>query len=308
MPKLTKTGWEIGSSEAGAIILHKTAFATRHDVLQNHKLARAGVETIDRAETPAMRRGNALEGGVANWASGEIKILTGVSNKIWEPTQPYQIEELGIASSIDRFIEVEEAIFLPDMDDKAVEMEGIGILEIKTDFYHHDKPKDEWVVQVAHQMLCSDVDWAIIACLTQKGKLKLYPIQRSSGIELLMRDAYLEFWNLVETDGEYPPIETTKNKQESVDLVKVLPDTHGDLALICNDYLRASSEANNWNKTKKELKQNIADILDSIQAEEATLNNYEIKSAYEMKPKKRMVETDEVVESHSFSIKEISNE
>lgn len=34
MPKLTITAEEIGSSDAGAIVLHQTTFATRHDVLQ----------------------------------------------------------------------------------------------------------------------------------------------------------------------------------------------------------------------------------------------------------------------------------
>ena len=42
MPKLTKIGYEIGSSEAGAIVLHKTSFQTRHEVLHKHKLAGRG--------------------------------------------------------------------------------------------------------------------------------------------------------------------------------------------------------------------------------------------------------------------------
>jgi len=308
MPKLTKTGWEIGSSEAGAVVLHKTAFATRHEVLHNHKLARAGVETIDRAETPAMRRGNFLEAGVADWASKEIELITGGSNRIWEPTESYQVPELGIASSIDRFIKFTETVQLPDLTGKLVEMAGEGILEIKTDFYHHNKPKDEWVIQVAHQMLCADVDWGIIACMTQKGKLQLYPVQRSAGMELLMKDAYAEFWQLVEDDGEYPPVDATINEPEPIDIVKALPETHNDITQICNDYLRASAEAASWNKTKTDLKTALCDVLDSLDTETGTLPNHKIKSVYKMKPKKKMVETDEIVESHSFSVKEISNE
>jgi hypothetical protein len=308
MPKLTKTGWEIGSSEAGAIVLHKTAFQTRHEVLHNHKMAKAGVETIDRAETAAMRRGNALEGGVADWASLEIRIQTGVENNVWEPTEPFKIKELGIASSIDRLIEVNEPMHLPTLDGDIVEMDGVGVLEIKTDFYHHNKPKEEWVIQVAHQMLCADLEWAIIACLSQTGKLHLYPVQRSVAMERVMKDAYKEFWHLVDTDGEYPPIDVSTNEVSAVDLVEVLPETHGDVALICNDYLRASSEAANWNKTKKELKEKLCDVLDRLEIEKGSLPNYEIKSVYTKKPKKKMVETDEVVESHTFSVKEISNE
>ena len=66
MPKLTKTGYEIGSSEAGAIVLHQTSFQTRHEVLRKHKLARAGVETINEVRNEfALRRGTHLESGVA---------------------------------------------------------------------------------------------------------------------------------------------------------------------------------------------------------------------------------------------------
>ena len=308
MPKLTKTGWEIGSSEAGAIVLHKTAFQTRHEVLHNHKLARAGVETIDRAETPAMRRGNALEGGVADWASIEIETLTGIENHVWEPTEPYKLEELGIASSIDRFIEVQEPIQLPKLDGQLVQMEGVGVLEIKTDFYHHNKPKEEWVIQVAHQMLCADLQWAIIACLSQTGKLHLYPVKRSHALERVMKDAFEEFWQLIEADEEYPPIDTLTNEPEPTNIVEALPKTHVEITDICNDYLRACAEAASWNKTKSELKDALCDVLDNLNTEIGTLPGHKIKSVYKMKPKKKMVETDEIVESHSFSVKEISNE
>ena len=65
MPKLTRTGYEIGSSEAGAIVLHKTSFQTRHEVLQKHKLARAGVEAIDEVRNQrALRRGTHLKLGL----------------------------------------------------------------------------------------------------------------------------------------------------------------------------------------------------------------------------------------------------
>jgi len=42
MPKLTKTGYEIGSSEAGAIVLGKTAFQNRHDIWKNTNWPKLG--------------------------------------------------------------------------------------------------------------------------------------------------------------------------------------------------------------------------------------------------------------------------
>ena len=78
MPKLTKTGYELGSSEAGAVVLHRTTFNTRHEILQKHKLARAGVEQIDDNRFATARlRGNMLEDGVARWAAHDIEDKTG---------------------------------------------------------------------------------------------------------------------------------------------------------------------------------------------------------------------------------------
>jgi len=86
MPKLTRTGYEIGSSEAGAIVLHKTSFQTRHEVLQKHKLARAGVESIDEVRYErALRRGTHLEPSVASWANEEIERLSGGDAIMFEP-------------------------------------------------------------------------------------------------------------------------------------------------------------------------------------------------------------------------------
>ena len=37
MPKLTKTGYELGSSETPAVVLMKTPFQTNQDVLMKHR-------------------------------------------------------------------------------------------------------------------------------------------------------------------------------------------------------------------------------------------------------------------------------
>ena len=144
MPKLTKTGTEIGSSEAGAIVLHKTSFQTRQQVLEKHKLAHAGVEAIDEVRNQrALRRGTHLEAGVASWANEEIERLSGGDAIMFEPTEAYRREGLGVASSIDRIIELTEPLTLPKVDGDNVTVHGQGIVEIKTDCYHHDNPKPE---------------------------------------------------------------------------------------------------------------------------------------------------------------------
>jgi hypothetical protein len=129
-------------------------------------------------------------------------------------------------------------------------------------------------------MICSDIKWGIIACMDQSGKLHFYPVPYNDQLVAAMLKAYEEFWHLVRTDGEYPD-EAAKPEAEVIDITELLPKTNADLEQLCADYLKASAEANAWSKTKSE-----------------TVN----------KPKKRMVETGEFIESLSFSVKEVSGE
>jgi len=308
MPKLTKTGYEIGSSEAGAIVLHQTSFQTRHEVLRKHKLARAGVETINEVRNEfALRRGTHLESGVASLANEEIERLSGGDAIMFEPTEAYRREGLGVASSIDRIIELTEPLTLPKVDGDNVTVHGQGIVEIKTDFYHHDKPKPEWVIQVMHQMFCAEMSWAIIACMCQKGRLHLYPILWDAQLVEKMVDAYAEFWELVKTDGEYPPI-AEKDKPEYVDITEVLTESNQDLQQLCADYHKAAGEERQWKKTKDEVKFAITLALDSLGVEYASIPGYQIKAATQTKEKKQSIGTGEFYEALSFTIKETSNE
>tara|TARA_B100000683_G_scaffold252159_1_gene268790 strand:+ start:2512 stop:3438 length:927 start_codon:yes stop_codon:yes gene_type:complete len=308
MPKLTKTGYEIGSSEAGAIVLHKTSFQSRHEVLQKHKLARAGVEAIDEVRNQrALRRGTHLEAGVAAWANEEIERLSNGDAIMFEPTEAYRKEGLGVASSIDRIIELSEPLTLPKPDGDTLTLHGQGIVEIKTDFYHHDKPKPEWVVQVMHQMFCAEMNWAIIACMCQKGRLHLYPVMWNKQLVEKMVNAYAEFWELVKSDGEYPPV-AEEEKPEYVDISEKLTESNQDLQQLCADYHRAAGEERHWKKLKEEIKLGITLTLDGLGVEYATIPGYQIKAASQTKEKKQSIGTGEFYEALSFTIKETSNE
>ena len=56
MTKYTKTGFELGSSETPVIVLGVDDYGnTRDEVLETHKLARAGVETCLLYTSPSPR-------------------------------------------------------------------------------------------------------------------------------------------------------------------------------------------------------------------------------------------------------------
>jgi len=308
MPKLTRTGYEIGSSEAGAIVLHKTSFQTRHEVLQKHKLARAGVESIDEVRNErALRRGTHLEPSVATWANEEIERLSGGDAIMFEPDTAYRKEGFGIASSIDRIVEITEPLTLEKHDGGEVTLMGQGIVEIKTDFYHNDKPKPEWIIQVMHQMFCAEMSWAIIACMCQKGRLHLYPVEWNGPMVETMADCYAEFWQLVKEDGEYPPT-ADDEKPEYQDISKHLEKSNQDLAALCSDYLQFAGAERAAKTEKDKLKEAITVCLDSLDVEYAKIPGFQIKAASQTKEKKTQVGTGEFYETVSFSIKETTYE
>ena len=165
MPKLTRTGYEIGSSEAGAIIMGATAFQTRHEVLEAHKLAKAGVETLEQGYKWAFERGNHLEPAIAGMVESQINRMCLEPCAMWEPTEPFK--KPRAAASIDRIVKLTDPITLVNGDGEEVTMSGTGVCEIKSDRYHHGKPKPEWVFQVLHQMYCADIAWGMIGCFDQ---------------------------------------------------------------------------------------------------------------------------------------------
>jgi len=139
MPKLTKTGQELGSSETPAVVLMKTPFQTNQDVLMKHRDKINKVERIENFRNPkALRRGTHLEHGVADWAEEELQILNGHSSiTTYEPQSSFQNIPEKMGASIDRIIEVSEVpMQIEDTNGDMVSFMGTGIMEIKTDFYH----------------------------------------------------------------------------------------------------------------------------------------------------------------------------
>ena len=311
MPKLTKTGEEIGSSDAATVVLHKNPYGdTRQKLLDRTKKARRGEELQDDGRNwEAKIRGTLLEPGVANWTLEVLRRQIIGEVDLWEPKEAFRHPKHRIASSVDRILEIkgEKGELVLTWLGKEHRMSGTGICEIKTDAYHDGRPKPEWVMQVHHQMICTDLDWGIIACMDQHFRLNLYPVRRDPALEEVMLKAYAEFWELIDTDGDYPPIEEHDN-DNLVDITEMLPKANHDLAGMCTDYLRAAAEATQWEKTRKQLREGIIFVLDSMQVEHAKMPGFIIKSKTVTKPRRKSVETGETYESVSFSVKETNDE
>ena len=114
-----------------------------------------------------MRGGNHLEPSVASWANEEIERLSGGDAFMWEPTEAYRKEGLGVASSTDRIIELSEPLHLTSM--MVVNLPSWVRVSLKSKLISiTTMTKQEWIIQVLHQMFCADLSWAIIVCVRRK--------------------------------------------------------------------------------------------------------------------------------------------
>ena len=204
MPKFTITGKELGASECGAIVLGKTAFTTRDKILQNTKDAIKGIE-VNKGNFNSARAeyGNRYEEVTGVWASD----ILGTTIKF--PLYADRDEDLRMGASLDAIISTDTYITVTcPITGKLHTFEGPeGIMEIKTDNNHRGVPKEEWIIQVHHQMICSGLQWAVIAVATQKmGEPIIYPVPRDPELVAKIQRKVAEFWDLVDTDGSYPPL------------------------------------------------------------------------------------------------------
>ena len=307
MPKLTIDGQEIGSSRAPVIVLGKNKYGeTRQATLETFRAALSGVETLpSRHNLKAKRRGNHFEPATANWAQEELEIMTSGTVKMWEPREAFQNRPLKIASSIDRIIELEQPLTLTYGGEEYT-FSGTGICEIKSDSQHQGRPHREWIIQVQHQMICSGIEWGIIACIDQAMKLHFYPVPHDQELVDEMLAKYEEFWALIESGEDYPVEEETTG--EVIDITELLPKTNQDLQQLCSDYLKMAAEESQCKRVKAEIKDAIVIALDGLGVEHARLPGFEIKSQTVVKKKRKQIETGETYESLSFSVKGIDDE
>lgn len=306
--KKTITGEELGASETPSVVLMVDAYGnTNQETLDKHKKAAAGVEVVKTKafNKNALVRGTYLEHAIVPWFLEMLK-EDGIECTAEEPSDAYRIKEERLGATLDRIMTVPEG-FEVVINDKV--LRGKGVLEVKTDFYHQDKCKPDWMIQVHQQMMCANLPWAIVLVMTQQGKLKTYAFDKDEKLCKEILNATRQFWKLFDEDGEYPPVE----KQSEKGLVEVTevekPGDNLDLIQVLTDYQKASAEARSWKKVADENKDILIMHMDAIGADIMNVGSFKVKAVTTQKPKRTMVEVPgEFVDSTSFSVKEVNND
>jgi hypothetical protein len=306
--KKTITGEELGASEMAAVMMGVDAYGnTNQETLDNHKRAAHGVEVVKHKafNKNALVRGTYLEHAIVPWFLEMLKD-DGLTCTAEEPKDAFRMKEERLGATLDRIMTVPKDCEMVIGDNT---FSGRGVLEVKTDFYHADKCKADWMIQLHQQMMCAGLEWGIVLVMTQKGKLKTYGYHKDDMVCQGILKAAREFWKLFDEDGEYPPVE--KQPEPGLKTVTVEPKAGDnlDLVQVLTDYQKATAEARSWKKVADENKDILVMHMDSIDADVMNVGSFQVKSVTTQKPKRTMVEVPgEYIDSSSFSVKEVTND
>ena len=148
---------------------------------------------------------------------------------------------------------------------------GMGALEIKTtntdDFPRHDQ-----VMQLQTQLLCSGLKWGIIAIFGKSQRLHLVPYKADQELHNIIMEKVTEFWQKVDLDEPYPPLDNGKPYTINLDHLK----TKNEVIRIAIDWAKADAEVREWTTTRQECQEALELVMEQNDAEMAEIGEYKI--------------------------------
>ena len=274
MAKFSNDAVELGASRVPAIVLGKTSFTTNERERQKTLHARQGIETIETEfGKDAKERGNYLEDAIIKWARDKVADIGPASEvELCKVTQGYRIDELALCASLDAILNIKGEITMHNqMTGEPVILSGFGALEIKTT-NTDDLPRTDQIIQLQTQLLCSGFKWGIIAVFGKAQKLKLVPFEADQGIFDQIMEKVTEFWQKVDLDEPYPPLDNGPPSIINLDHL----DIKDSLIGVAEDWLMCDAEIKKWTKKKEEDQKLLQRIMEQHEAEHAEVGDINI--------------------------------
>ena len=274
MAKFSNDAVELGASRVPAIVLGKTSFTTNERERQKTLHARQGIETIETEfGKDAKERGNYLEDAIIKWARDKVADIGPASEvELCKVTQGYRIDELALCASLDAILNIKGEITMHNqMTGEPVILSGFGALEIKTT-NTDDLPRTDQIIQLQTQLLCSGFKWGIIAVFGKAQKLKLVPFEADQGIFDQIMEKVTEFWQKVDLDEPYPPLDNGPPSIINLDHL----DIKDSLIGVAEDWLMCDAEIKKWTKKKEEDQKLLQRIMEQNEAEHAEVGDISI--------------------------------
>lgn len=279
MAKFSDDAKELGASRVGAIILGQTPFSTNERERQKTIHAKTGVTTLAESDfnKEAKDRGNYLEDGILNWTKDKLERMSEGKAlvKLGKVTHGYRLDDLKLCASLDGILQIDGKIVVRDPGTQGhMELSGFGALEIKTMAHEDGPPRMDQVIQLQTQLLCSGFKWGIIAIFGKSQKLNLYPYKADKELFKIITEKVLEFWNKVELDEPYPPLDNGKPYTINLDHLK----TKNEVLNLISDYNKAYAETKYWQKLVDECKEALELVMSEHDAEYAEIGGFKINN------------------------------
>ena len=275
MAKYSDDAKEIGASRTPAIVLGQTKFSTNERERQKTLYARQGIPFIESDfNSEAKERGDRFEPVLINWSVDKlIKIGQGEADvRLHEVTDGHRLPDLGLCASLDAMIQIDGEISMQDPQTKGqMILTGMGALEIKTS-NSDEFPRPDQVIQLQTQLLCSGLKWGIIAIFGKSQRLLLEPYKADQELHNIIMEKVTEFWQKVDLDEPYPPLDNGKPYTINLDHLK----TKNEVINLAMDWAKADAEVRAWTMIRDECQVGLELVMDQNDAEIAEIGEYKI--------------------------------
>ena len=275
MAKFSDDAKELGASRVPAIVLGQTKFSTNERERQKTLYAKQGIPFIESDfNSEAKERGDRFELVLIDWSLDKLaKIGEGVVDvRLHEVTDGHRLPDLGLCASLDAIVQIDGEITMQDPQTKGhMILTGMGALEIKST-NADDFPRHEHVIQLQTQLLCSGLKWGIIAILGKSQRLHLVPYKADQELHNIIMEKVTEFWQKVDLDEPYPPLDNGKAYTINLDHLK----TKNEVIRIAMDWAKADAEVREWTTTRQECQEALELVMEQNDAEIAEIGEYKI--------------------------------
>lgn len=329
MTKYSDDSKEIGASSVPNIVIpfmflqgltdiQQAPFQTREEQRQKTIAAQRGTKIEDNRYAQAKDRGHRLEPACLEYGADHIQSVAGDSIIVaWgKPTDADRYPKLKIAASCDAHIHTSETVYLTNPDGTLITATGDGVMEAKTDKYSDGEPRLDQIIQLNTQMACTGRDWGIIAKYGKSHYFSVWPYHFDQELWDITKTAITEFWDKVENDIPYDPIEVKKPEPIELETFINNKDTTKHIHRLAKNIKKHRKNAETEKKLADDAKQQIEDYFNALEIKSATVRSHYKKdiikiSLQEVVTKSKPEHTVPAKPSSSYNklvIEEVTNE
>lgn len=281
MAKFSRTGYESGASDLGAIVPVAGEYLqpfgnSPNDILTRHRAALEGVDLFPASRI--MEAGNRFEDAIRTWFEDEYNV------QVIVPTEGYPAPNCNLVASLDGRIRLpdDQVFAIEDHAGRTWELTGDGVIDFKSPTYAPDDPEaPHYMLQLQGQMLCTGATWGILAQLDRaRCNWTISVWLAHEGVWAAIADAVNVFWGHMENDTDYPPVDASEASRlvkgnpkaapydlsdGPVDDCPITEEQWHQLLELTDTLNKAQADGKNAKKIQDDSKKAIMDIMGGVE-------------------------------------------